>query len=59
MFYFTDGFLLGTRQIASLLSARKKNYSVKYLAPHKEPNFSREGIGMYHAYTYFDFSWMM
>jgi hypothetical protein len=37
LFYFTDGFLRGTRQRAYLSSARKK-HSVKYLALDKEPN---------------------
>jgi hypothetical protein len=38
VFYFTEGFLCGTRQRASLSSARKKQ-SAKYLVLGKEPNF--------------------
>jgi hypothetical protein len=37
VFFFTEGFLLGTRQKASLPSARKK-HSANYLTLGKEPN---------------------
>jgi hypothetical protein len=37
VFFFSDGFLLGTWQRASLPSARKK-HSVNYLTLGKEPN---------------------
>jgi hypothetical protein len=37
VFYFTESFLRGTRQRASLLSARKK-HSAKYLVLDKERN---------------------
>jgi hypothetical protein len=38
VFSFTEGFLCGTRQRASLPSARKK-HSAKYLVLSKEPNY--------------------